>query len=123
MTCACVRSCFGRVPLFAALRTAALQAPLCMGFSRQESWSGVPCPPPGDLPDPGTEPSSLLSPALAGGFFTTGATWEAPDPMTHGLKVTHFRSKGPKKIKLKIEKIFQVNSNQRENYGDYINIR
>ena len=123
MTCACVRSCFGRVPLFASLRTAALQAPLCMGFSRQESWSGVPCPPPGDLPDPGTEPSSLLSPALAGGFFTTGATWEAPDPMTHGLKVTHFRSKGPKKIKLKIEKIFQVNSNQRENYGDYINIR
>ena len=123
MTCACVRSCFGRVPLFASLRTAALQAPLCMGFSRQESWSGVPCPPPGDLPDPGTEPSSLLSPALAGGFFTTGATWEAPDPMTHGLKVTHFRSNGPKKIKLKIEKIFQVNSNQRENYGDYINIR
>ena len=51
------------------------------------------------------------------------ATWEAPDPTTHDLKVTHFRSKGPKRIKLKIEKIFQVNSNQRENYGDYINIR
>ena len=48
-----------------------------MEFSRQEYWSGLPCPPPGDLPDPGTEPVSLLSPALAGGFFTTSATWEA----------------------------------------------
>ena len=108
--CACVRSCFGRVPLFAALRTAALQAPLCMGFSRQESWSGVPCPPPGDLPDPGTEPSSLLSPALAGGFFTT---WEAtlyplaspgkppsPNSKLHkALKtVSYFLSLTPKQI-------------------------
>ena len=42
-----------------------------MGFSRQEYWSGLPCPPPGDLPDPGTEPESLMSPALAGGFSTT----------------------------------------------------
>ena len=48
-----------------------------MGFSRQEYWSGLPCPPPGDLPDPGIEPVSLLSPALAGGFFTISATWEA----------------------------------------------
>ena len=47
-----------------------------MGFSRQEHWSGWPCPPPGDLPDPGIEPVSLKSPALAGGFFTTSATWE-----------------------------------------------
>ena len=53
------------------------QAPLCVGFSRQEHWSGSPCPPPGDLPDPGIEPASLTSPALAGGFFTTSATWEA----------------------------------------------
>ena len=43
--------------------------------------------------------------------------------MTHGLKVTHFISKGPKRIKSKVEKIFQVNSNQREKYGDYTNIR
>ena len=50
-----------------------------MGFSRQEYWSGLPCPPPGDLPDPGIEPASLTSPALAGGFFTTSATWAAPD--------------------------------------------
>jgi len=48
-----------------------------MGFSRQEYWSGLPCPLPGDLPYPGIEPMSLESPALAGGFFTIGATWEA----------------------------------------------
>ena len=51
----------------------ALQAPLCMEFSRQEYWSGLPFPPPGDLPDPGVEPTSPLPPALAGGFFTTSA--------------------------------------------------
>ena len=48
-----------------------------MGFSRQEYWSGFPCPPPGDAPNPGIEPASLMSPALAGVFFTTSATWEA----------------------------------------------
>ena len=48
-----------------------------MGFSRQEYWSGLPCPPPGDLPDLGIEPTSLKSPALAHGFFITSATWEA----------------------------------------------
>ena len=48
------------------------------GFSRQEYWSGLPCLPPGDLPNPGVKPASLLSPALAGRFFTTSATWEAP---------------------------------------------
>ena len=46
------------------------QAPLSMGFSRQEYWSGLPFPPPGDLPDAGIEPQSLVSPAWAGGFFT-----------------------------------------------------
>ena len=46
------------------------QAPLSMGFSRQENWNGLPCPPPGDHPDPGIEPMSLMSPALAGEFFT-----------------------------------------------------
>ena len=51
---------------------------LSMEFSRQEYWSGLPCPPPGDLPDLVMEPTSLMSPALAGGFFTTSATWEAP---------------------------------------------
>ena len=48
-----------------------------MGFSRQEYWSEFPCPSPGDLPEPGIKPASLMSPALAGGFFTTSATWEA----------------------------------------------
>ena len=50
---------------------------LSMGFSRQESWSGLPCPPLGDLPDPGTTPVSFTFPALAGKFFTTSTTWEA----------------------------------------------
>ena len=53
------------------------QAPLPMGFSRQEYWSGLPCSPPGDRPDPGIEPMTLTSSALAGGFFTTSSTWEA----------------------------------------------
>ena len=48
-----------------------------MGFFRQEYKSGLPGSPPGDLPDPEIEPMSLTSPVLAGGFFTTGATWEA----------------------------------------------
>ena len=51
---------FSRVRLSATLWTVAHQAPLSMGFSRQEYWSGLPCPPPGDLPDPGIEPESLL---------------------------------------------------------------
>ena len=46
-------------------------------FSKPEYWSGLPCPPPGDLPDPGIEARSLLSSALADVFFTAGATWEA----------------------------------------------
>ena len=50
------------------IKHAAHQAPLFMGFFRQEYWSGLPCPPPGDLPDPGVEPASLTSPGLAGGF-------------------------------------------------------
>ena len=53
------------------------QAPLSMGFSRQEYWDGLPCPPPGDLPETGIEPVSLKSPALARGFFVASATWEA----------------------------------------------
>ena len=67
------------VQLFATLWTIAHQFPLPMGFSRQEYWSGLPCPPPRNLPDPGIEPSSLMSltPALAGRFFTISATWEA----------------------------------------------
>ena len=68
---------FSRVRLFAILWTVAHQASLLMGFSRPEYWSGLSCPPPGDLPNPGTKPVSLTSPALPGGFLTTSATWEA----------------------------------------------
>ena len=65
---------FSRVRLFATPWTVVRQAHLSMGFSRQECWSGLPFPSPGDLPDPGMEPGSLTSPALAGGFFTTSTT-------------------------------------------------
>ena len=58
-------------PTLATPWTVARQAPLSTGFSRQEYWSGLPGPPPGDLPYPSMEPMSLMSPALAGGFFTT----------------------------------------------------
>ena len=76
-TCACVcAKSLCRVRLFVTLWTVALQAPLSMGFSRQEYWSGLPCPRPGDLPDPGIEPVSLKSPASASGLFATSTTWE-----------------------------------------------
>ena len=81
-----VLSHFSRVRLCATLWTAAHQAPLSMGFFRQEYWSGLPCPPPGDLLNPGTEAASPVSPALAGGFFTTNATCEASESPTYELK-------------------------------------
>ena len=70
----CVLSCFSRVRVCVTPWTVALQAPLSMGYCRQESWSGLPCPPPGALPSPGMEPATLTSPALAGGIFTSRAT-------------------------------------------------
>ena len=73
-----VLNLFSHVQLFETPWNVAQQAPLSMGFSRQEYWSGLPCPFPRDLPSPGIEPESLKSPALAGGFFTTSAPWEAP---------------------------------------------
>ena len=68
---------FSQVQLFVTPWTAAHQAPLSMGFSRQEYWSGLPCPPLGELPDLGIKPMSLMSPALSGRFLTTSTTWEA----------------------------------------------
>ena len=68
------------VLLIATPWTVAQQAPMFMGFSRQELWNGLPFPLPGHFLDPEIEPVSLTSPTLAGTFFTTGATWEA-----HGL--------------------------------------
>ena len=58
--------------------TEASQTSLSMGFITQEYWSRLPFPPPRDLPEPGIKPSSLQSPALAGGFFTTSTMWETP---------------------------------------------
>ena len=65
------------VQLFGTPWRVAHQASLSVRFSRQECWSGLPCPPPGHLPNPGIKPTSLMSPALAGGFLTTSTPWEA----------------------------------------------
>ena len=72
---ACLLSGFSCVRLRATPWTTAQQAPLAMRFSRWEYWSGLPCPPPGDRPNPGMEPTSLMSPALT--VFTNSATWDA----------------------------------------------
>ena len=71
MMCACLLRHFSRVLLFATLWTVACQAPLSIGFSRQEYRSWLLCPPAGDLPNPGIELESPVSPALAGSFYTT----------------------------------------------------
>ena len=71
-----VLSHFGCVWLFATLWILACQAPLSMGFPSKNT-GGLPCPSPGDLPDPEIKPASFMSPALAGGFFTISTTWEA----------------------------------------------
>ena len=73
----CARS-FQSCPTLCDPWTVAHQASLSMGFSRQEHGSGLPCPPPGDLPDPGIEPAPLMFPSLADRFFTISTTWEAP---------------------------------------------
>ena len=73
----CCASRFSRVRLSVTAWTVACQAPLSTGFSRQEHWNGLPCPPPKDLPNSGIEPTSLMSPPLAGGFFITSTAWEA----------------------------------------------
>ena len=74
-----VLSRLSHIWLFVTLWTVAHQAPLSMGFSRQEYCHGFSCPPPGYLPDPVTEQATLAFLALAGRFFTTSATWEAWD--------------------------------------------
>ena len=68
---------FSCVGFLVTLWTVAHQASLSMAYPRQEYWSRLPCLPPGNLPDPGMEPTSLMSPASAGAVFTTSATWEA----------------------------------------------
>ena len=85
---ACVLSGFSHGWLFATLWTAAHQTPLSMGFSRHEYWSKLPSPPPGDLPKPGIEPMSLMSPALAGRFLTTSTTWKPISGERTWIKMT-----------------------------------
>ena len=92
---ACMLRCFSCVWLFATLWTVAHQASLSLGFTRQEYWSGLPFPTPGDLPDSGIKPTSLESPALAGGFFTTSATWEARVQPSELTVSTHISVKCP----------------------------
>ena len=77
------------VQLFETPQTVALQAPLSMGFPKQEYWSGFPCPPPEHLPNTGIQPVSLMSPALAGRFFNHECHLGSPTKCT------------PIKIKLK----------------------
>ena len=86
--CACawmhmhMLSCFNHVQLFVTIPTIACQAPLYKKFSKQEYWSGLPCPPSADLPHPTIKLMFLASPALAGGFFTANTIWEAPYDFT-----------------------------------------
>ena len=79
-TCACMLSCFSHVWLCVTPWTVTRQAPMSMGFFRQEYWSGLPFPSPGDLPDLGIDPASPISSALAGRFFTGSANREAWQP-------------------------------------------
>ena len=82
--CVCMLSRSSHVQFFVTPWTVACQAPPSMGFSRQEYWSGLPFPPLRDIPDPAIEPSSSMSPTLAGRFFTTSTTWEAPEVVYTG---------------------------------------
>ena len=82
---------FSHIQFFMTLWAVALQDPLSLGFSRQEYWSGLPCPPPGDLPDPGMELASLYISCI-GRFFTPAANWEPPVPAIQQCKsaiITH----------------------------------
>ena len=80
----CVYVCvLNLVQLFSTPCAVACEAPLSVGFSRQEYSSGLPFPTPGDLPDPGIEPESLMSPALVGGFFTTSTTPDNGTPLQY----------------------------------------
>ena len=97
--CVCVCVCvymLSCVWLFATPRTVPCQAPLSMGFPRQEHWGGLPCPPPEHPPGPGVKPKSLTSLALTGRFFTTRATWEPQS--FHSCSSDHRGRKYPPKM-------------------------
>ena len=78
MACVCVLSHFSCVLFFVTPWSVALQAPLSVGFSKQEYWSRLPFSSPGDLPNPEVQLTSLRTIALPGRFFTTTTTWETP---------------------------------------------
>ena len=88
----CAVSHFSCVQLFVTLWTTACQASLSVGFSSQEYWGGLPCPPPRNLPDLGIEPRPLMSPALAEKFFTISSTGKAHLYVNSYNKLT-FKSK------------------------------
>ena len=120
---------YSRAWLCVTLCTIALQVPLSMEFSRQEYWSGLPRSPPGDLPVPGIEPMSLMSPALAGGFFTTSTTWGAPDQITTSLTMSSFLQIIWSKENFKLEfyylalpraEIFECGSNAASSQRPYV---
>ena len=99
--CVCVQSLNGVQP-FATPWTVACQAPLPMEYSRQGYWSGLPIPTPGDLPDPGIEPASLASPALAGRFFTTAPPGKPVTFTTFHAKITHTGTERTTELQLRI---------------------
>ena len=132
-----VLSHFSHVRCCATLWTVTCQTSLSMGFFRKEYWSGLPCPPPGTLPDLGIEPSSLTSPELGGELFTTNATWEVQKSVCavlclvtlvvsesvqpHGLQPTRLLyndcHNGVKKYKMWLrEQLWNSWRNMRENY-------
>ena len=94
------------------LWTVACQASLPMGFFKQEYWSGLPFPSPGDLPNPGIKPVSLVSPVLAGRFFTTSAIWEAHGYTNIGQnKLKEKKRKNCKRRQRDQEQLYTVSKN------------
>ena len=101
-----------------------------MGFSRHEYWSGLPCPPPGDLPNPGIEPMSLMAHALSEGFFTTSATahyitfswvqvflaikWEKIQQFSYPMRL--MRGLHPIIHQITLKKYFPINRRERKNF-------
>ena len=100
--CVCMLSSFSLVWLVETLWTVAHQAPPSMGFSRQEYWSGLPWPPPGDLPDPGMEPMSASISYIAGRFFTHWASWESQVSDEWGGLIMHDKGKGGEKVIIRL---------------------
>ena len=97
--CVCVLS---HVQLFATPWTVAHQAPLSIEFSRQEYWSRLPFSPQGDLTNPGIQPVSLASPALAGRFFTTAPPGKPVTFTTFHAKITHTGTQRTTELQLRI---------------------